>query len=416
MDKLMNNHWFMKIFSLLLAIMLYMSVNIEEKETKSGAITRNSVGQTDIETITNVPVVTYYDEENLVVSGIPKTVNVTLEGPASILKPTALQRDFEIYVDLTNLELGTHTVPIKYKNISDKLNVKIQPATATVTIHEKVSKDFPVDVDFIHQNKVATGYSVEQPIVKPNMVTITGAKELVDRVALVKARVNLEGAKETIEQESKVTVYDNEGRVLNLEVDPSVVEVTVPVTSPSKSVPLKINRIGILKKGLSIVKIETVPNQVTIFGPKEKIDRIEFIDGITINLGEITKDTTLEMKVPLPEGVKSVDPSKVKINIQVQEEQTKTFKALPIHVLGLSDQYTVEFLEPEEQNMDVQLSGAPSILNSIQADDLELYINVNELGVGEHEVPVEVNGPQNITWNLPKNKVKIKISQKIINE
>lgn len=407
----MNNHWFMKIFALLLAIMLYMSVNIEEKETKGG-ITRNSVGQTDIETVTNVPVVTYYDEENLVVSGVPKFVNVTLEGPASILKPTALQRDFEIYADLTNYELGTYTVPLKYKNISDKLSVKIQPATARVTIREKVSKDFPVDVDFIHRNKVADGYSVEQPIVKPNLVTITGAKDLVDRVALVKARVNLEGAKDTVKQASRVTVYDSDGRVLNLDVDPSVVEVTVPIKSPSKSVPLKINRIGTLRKGLSIVKIETVPNEVTIFGPKEKIDPIEFIDGITINLNEITKDTTLEMKVPLPEGVKSVDPPKVKINIEVQEEQTKTFQSLPIHVLGLGDQYTVQFLEPKDGKMDVQVYGAPSVLNSIQPDDLELYVNANELGVGEHEVEVEVNGPQNITWDLPKNKVNIKINQR----
>jgi YbbR domain-containing protein len=52
------------------------------------------------------------------------------------------------------------------------------------------------------------------------------------------------------------------------------------------------------------------------------------------------------------------------------------------------------------------------VLNSIKADDLELYVNVNELGIGEHEVPIEVNGPQNITWDLPKDKVKIRISQR----
>lgn len=407
----MNNHWFMKIFALLLAIMLYMSVNIEEKESKSG-ITRNSVGQTDIETVTNVPVVTYYDEENLVVSGVPKTVNVTLEGPASILKPTALQRDFEVYVDLTNFELGTYTVPIKYKNISDKLTVKIQPSTAKVTIQEKVSKDFSVDVDFIHKNKMPDGYSVEEPIVKPNVVSITGAKDVVNRIALVKARVDLDGAVDTVRQESRVTAYDREGKILNVDINPSVVEVTAPIKSPSKSVPLKINRTGTLKKGLSIVKIETVPNEVTIFGPKEKIDPIEFLDGITINLDEITKDTTLEVSVPLPDGIKSVDPPKVKINIQVQEEQKKTFKSLPIHVLGLGDQYEAQFLNPEDGTMDVQVSGAPSVLNSIKPSDIQLYVNANELGVGEHEVEVEVNGPQNIKWNLSKNKIKIRISQR----
>jgi YbbR domain-containing protein len=411
MDKLMNNHWFMKIFALLLALMLYMSVNIE-KETKTGGLMRNSVGKTDVGTVTEVPVVAYYDRENLVVSGIPQYVNVTLEGPASILKPTELQRDFEIYVDLTDLELGTHTVPLKYKNISDKLKVKIQPATINVVIQEKVSKDFPVEVDFIHKNRIANGYSAEQPIVKPSLVTVTGAKELLEKVALVKARVNLDGAKETIEQESRVTVYDGEGKALDLEVEPSVVEVTVPIKSPSKSVPFKINRTGKLKKGLSIVKIEAVPNEVTVFGPKEKIDKIEFIDGITINLDEITKDTTLEVKIPLPEGVKAIDPQKIKIHIEVQEEQEKTFSQLPINILGLGDQYVLQFLNPETGTLDVNVYGALSILNSLKSDDINLYVNVSELGIGEHEVTVEVNGPQNITWGLPQDKVKIKIAQK----
>lgn len=411
MDKLMNNHWFIKIFSLLLAIMLYMSANIE-KETKSGVITRNTVGQEDTETLTNVPVVVYYDEENLIVSGIPKYVNLTLQGPASIVKPTALQRDFEVYIDLTDLPLGTYTVPIKYKDISDKLKVKIHPSTIRVTIQEKVSKNFSVGVDLINKTKVPEGYTIEQPLVKPNSVTITGAKQLIDSISSVRARIDLDGATDTVTQESRVTVYDSRGNVLNLDVQPSVVEVTVPIKSPSKAVPLKINRTGSLRKGLSIVKIETIPNQVTIFGEKETIDSIEFIDGITIHLDEITKDTTLEMNVPLPKGIKSVDPSKVKIVVDVQEEKTKTLKDVPIHVVGLGDQYTVDFIDPQEGEMDVQLYGAPDVLDSIQTDDVTLYVDVSDLGVGEHEVKAELNGPQNIKWELPKKNVKIKINER----
>ena len=407
----MNNHWFIKIFSLLLAIMLYMSANIE-KETKSGVITRNTVGQEDTETMTNVPVVVYYDEENLVVSGIPKYVNVTLQGPASIVKPTALQRNFEVYIDLTNLPLGTYTVPIKYKDISDKLKVNIHPSVAKVTIQEKVSKNFPVGVDLINKNKVPEGYLIEQPIVKPNAVTITGAKELIESISSVKARIDLDRATDTVTEESSVTVYDKRGNVLNVDVQPSVVEVTVPIKSPSKTVPLKINRTGSLRKGLSIVKIETIPNQVTIFGSKEKINSIEFIDGITIHLDEITEDKTLEVNVPLPAGVKSVDPSKIKIVIDVQKEESKTLKDVPIHVVGLGDQYTVDFVDLQEGAMDVQLYGAPNVLSDITKDDIQLYIDVSDLGVGEHEVKAELNGPQNIKWQLPKEKVKIKINER----
>ncbi|MGX1984089.1 YbbR domain-containing protein [Thermolongibacillus altinsuensis] len=409
MDKLMNNPWFIRIFSLLLALMIYMSVNIE---TQSNSVAKNTVGKTDVETVTEVPVVAYYDQENLVVSGIPKFVNVTLEGPKSILKPTALQRDFEIYVDLSNLELGTHKVPLKYRNISDKLRVKIDPATITVVIDERVSRDFPVEVDFINKNKIADGYSPEQPIVKPNLVKVTGAKNIVERVALVKARIDLRNAEETIERESRVTVYDREGNVLPLEVEPSVVDITVPIKSPSKTVPFKINRKGALKKGLSIVKIEAVPNEVTIFGPKARIDEIEFIDGITINLDEITENTTLEVDVPLPKGVKAVDPGKIKIYIEVEKEEKRTFEDVPIQILGLSDAYTAQFLNPEDGKLTINALGAPSVLHSIQTEDIELYLNVSEFGIGEHEVPIEVNGPQNIQWELPQKRAKIKIAKK----
>jgi YbbR domain-containing protein len=96
----------------------------------------------------------------------------------------------------------------------------------------------------------------------------------------------------------------------------------------------------------------------------------------------------------------------------VQKEEAKTFKDVPIHVLGLGEPYTVEFIDPKKQAMDVRLYGTPNILNNVTEDDVELYIDVSGLDVGEHEVKIEWNGPQNVKWELPKENVKIKISEK----
>jgi YbbR domain-containing protein len=118
------------------------------------------------------------------------------------------------------------------------------------------------------------------------------------------------------------------------------------------------------------------------------------------------------VKVPLPEGVKAVDPAKINIHIDVQEEQSKTFSQVPIDILGLGDRYLLQFLDPEDGKLDIVAHGASSVLNSIKPDDIDLYINVSELGIGEHEVAVEANGPQNITWDLSQDKVKVKITEK----
>lgn len=410
MDKFINNRWVMKIIALLLAFMLYMSVSIENSSTQQTAPSPSPFsGSTDVQTVTDVPVEAFYDRENLVVSGVPQSVTVTLEGPTASVKPTALQKDFEIIADLSGLGIGTHQVTLESRNLSDRLKVAIEPAVASVTIHERISEDFPVDVDFINRGQMEEGYQAEQPIVKPNIVKVTGSRELIESIALVKARVDLKGVNESIEQQSRVTVYDREGNTLNVEIDPPVVDVNVPITSPYKSVPLKINRKGSLKENLSITKVEAVPNEVTVYGPKSAIDKLEFIDNIELDLTEITESTTIEVDVPLPEGVKRVVPEKVKINVEVEKEEQKTFTNVPIQFIGLSEGLELEFIDPETGLMDLTVLGAPSTLEGVNSNDMEMYINVTDLNPGEHEVPLEINGPQNVSWDLPKRNVKFRL-------
>ena len=410
MDKFINNRWVMKIIALLLAFMLYMSVSIENSATQQTESKPSPFsGSTDVQTVTDVPVETFYDRENLVVSGVPQSVTVTLEGPTASVKTTALQKDFEIVADLSNLGIGTHQVTLEPRNLSDRLDVTIEPSVASVTIHERISEDFPVDVDFINRGQMEEGYQAEQPIVKPNIVKVTGSRELIESIALVKARVDLKGVNESIEQQSRVTVYDREGNTLNVEIDPPVVDVNVPITSPFKSVPLKINRKGSLKEDLSITKVEAVPNEVTVYGPKSAIDKLEFIDNIELDLTEITESTTIEVDVPVPDGVKRVVPEKVKINVEVEKEEQKTFTNVPIQQIGLSEGLELEFIDPETGLMDLTVLGAPSTLEGVNSSDMEMYINVTDLNAGEHEAPLEINGPQNVSWDLPKRNVKFRL-------
>ncbi|OKO88399.1 putative secreted protein associated with spyDAC [Geobacillus proteiniphilus] len=408
MDKLMDHPWFIRVVSLLLAIMLYMSANVGAKTGE----TRNTFGQEDTETLIDIPVVAYYDEDNLVVSGVPKYVNVTLQGPASIVKPTALQRNFEVYVDLTDLPLGTYTVPIKYRDISDKLKVTIQPSSAKVTIREKVSKRFPVGVEFFNRNKMPDGYSVGEPTVKPVAVTITGAKELIDEIAFVKAIVDLDGATETLTREARVRVYDRRGNELDIEPEPSSVEVTVPVKSPSKTVSVQVRTTGELPDGVHLVSITPEPDRVTIYGPKDVLNRIDKLEGLTVDLDDITDDSTIELNVPLPDGAKSVNPDKIKVHIDVEKDVTQTWKDVPIAVVGLPDSYKAEFVKPLEGKITVRLVGPPDVVRGLTKDDVRLYVDVSGLGIGEHQVPIQWNHPEQVQWQPSAETAMVHISDK----
>jgi len=410
MDKLMNNHWVMRVIALFLALMLYASVNIETGTQANKPSTPLSSSSLDTAVVTDIPVVTYFDEEDLVVTGVPETVNVTLEGPTGSLIKARQQKDFEVYAELTSLSIGSHRVNLKIKNLSSDLKASISPSVITVSIEEKISKDFPVEVEYINEDKLEKGYTPDQPIVSPNSVRVTASKEIIDRISKVQATINLEAAKETINKESRITIYDSDGNILPVEVEPSVVDVTVPIKSPSKTLPFKVVREGELKKGLSILSMETEPKEITVYGPLDVLDSYEFIDGVTVDLSEIEKDTVLEVDVPIPEGIEKVSPETIKIDVDVDEQEEKSFSNKKIEEVGMAEGKVFDFLDPDIGEIDVKIYGAPSVINEITSDDIELYINLSNLSDGEHEVQVQVNSPQNITWSLEQEKIKVRIS------
>ena len=107
MDKFMENRWFMRIVGLLLAFVLYVSVNFDEMALQRS---ESSNPPENVETIQNVPVEVFYDSENLFVTGVPETVNIEVEGPKNLVTQAKTLRDFHVYADLNDLGIGDHQV------------------------------------------------------------------------------------------------------------------------------------------------------------------------------------------------------------------------------------------------------------------------------------------------------------------
>ncbi len=65
--------------------------------------------------IEDVPVQLFYDEENYVVTSSPQTVTVLIEGPSSIVRTTENLRNFNVYLDLYDADIGTQEVEFQLK-------------------------------------------------------------------------------------------------------------------------------------------------------------------------------------------------------------------------------------------------------------------------------------------------------------
>ncbi|QLI79637.1 CdaR family protein [Bacillus pumilus] len=411
MDKILNNRWAVKLLALVFALLLYGAVNSAQAPTpKKIGESFFPTSTTDEATLTDIPVKAYYDDEKYVVTGVPQTVNVTIKGSTSAVKTARQTKNFEIYADMQNLSTGTHKVELKARDVSKGLTLSINPSVTTVTIQEKTTAEFPVETEFYNQNKIKDGYSPEQPIVNPKKVTVTGSKDVIDKISVIKAFVNLEDVDQQIEKEAKLTVYDSSGNELPVELSPSVVNITVPISSPSKKVPFKIERTGSLPDGISISSIETSPSEVTVYGSQKVLDSLDFIDGVKLDLSKIKDDTEIDADIPLPDGVKKVSPETVKIKVKVATAQEKKIDNVPISVVGLSKDLTSDFVTPSSGRLTLTAKGSKSAIDKLKASDVEAYINVGDLNEGTHEVTVQVNGPQNVTWTLSRSKVKVKLT------
>lgn len=403
-NKLVDNPWFMRAVALILALLLFENVN----EANKSVI--NVPQDQEKQTLHDVPVKSYYDTENLVITGIPETVTLTLSGPRASLQQAITQRGFEVYVDLTNAEIGEQRVPIQIRDISERLKVTIEPEFITVSVQEKVTKEFAVQAEY-DKKIIAEGYIEEAPIVNPDKVTITGGKEEVDKITYVKAAVDIRGTiNQTVTREAEILVLDKNLNKLNVSVNPRTVNVTIPVQALTKIVPIEVKQVGILPRGIRIESIQLETDSVEIIAPQEVLDKTSSVQ-VELNVSDLEEDIETTLPILMPEGVVAVNPARIGVIVDISMIEDRTFSNKSIRVKGLNEGYRLSFLEPANGETSLTISGPKEEIVEVSENNFEIYIDVFNLSIGEHEVKIHVNGPEIFNWRLGRETVKISITE-----
>ncbi|MBC1677766.1 YbbR-like domain-containing protein [Listeria welshimeri] len=440
MDRILNNKWSIRIIALLLAAILFTSVNANN----NNATTFSTTSSSDTEVIENVPVKVYYDKTNLYISGVPETVTVTLSGPRSIVQSAKAQQDFTVYADLKNASIGTQEVKLKVKDASDRLKVKINPSTVNVNVQEKVTKKFSVDVE-LSKSVVADGYQAGTPIIDPKKVSITGAKDTIEQIAYVKATLENDGKhKSEFTDKATVSVFDSNLNKLDVDVSPQEVEVTVPVEKVGKSVPIKIKQEGTPESDIEISSMTPDKVEVVVVGDDTVLDKIKEIE-IPIDVTKIKADTVKEVTVPVPTGAKSVQPTTIEVKIKTvkkseatnktttskeenttspdenttddsEEKDTKISKSFPnmqVYMSGLKNTFDSQMVTPANGKVSVTITGEKKIVDDIAVKDLSVIANLSKSKAGDYSVPLELTGlPDNVAYVINPTKADFIITEK----
>jgi YbbR domain-containing protein len=313
-------------------------------------------------------------------------------------------------VDITNAEIGNQKVTFEVSGLSDKLKATIKPSSITVAVQEKVTTEFTVEAEF-NNDLIKEGYSAGQPTVKPNKVKITGAKDVVDRITYVKAA--LEGGDildSTVTKEAQVQVLDKELSKLNVVVEPEIVEVTIPIKSNTKTVPINILEKGTPQEGITIESMDLDIKEASISGDEDVLKDTENV-RVEVDVSKISESTTLTLPVIISTGITKVTPETVKVTVVVKSDVEKTVSGVPIKIRNLPEQYEAVINDPENRVVNLLVFGTGTAVTELGPNNFDIFIDLNGLTEGEHNVNIQVNGPPNVNWEPDKSSAKITITR-----
>ncbi len=427
MDRLMDSPWFLRFTALFLAIICFFSVKVAEESA-----TGKSIGDS-MDVIRDIPVEVYYDNENLVVTGVPEMVNMTIDGPANVVQTTKLLKDFTLRVDLSSLPMGRHTVEIKSENISEKLKVKIDPATIDVVIEEKITKSFRVDPE-INERLLAEDFNVVRMDVTPETIEVTGAKSVIESISFVKASVSGDnGINKSFEQRSRVRVLDRDLTKLNVTIFPEQVNVKVEIAEYNKEVPIVLKSHGVPVSGVTVDAISTEEKTINLSGSRKVLEQIKEF-SVDVDVSEVIGQGTLDIGLKKPKGISkmSLDKIKVKVNATVTDTETETeidleatkpdmpaesekvatmeFQGVPVAIKGLDAKFSSSFQKPADGLVVLTVTAEQNVLDTLKQSDFTVYVDASgTTDEGEQTLVVLVEGPPEIEWKLSDNEVTMQI-------
>ena len=369
------------------------------------------------EVLKEQPVHATYNEEAYVVEGLPKKVDVTLIGRKSDLYFAKQSPSQDITVDLSDLKPGMHKVNIKYNQILPSIEYKVNPSVATVMIYPKVSETRTVDTDILNQDSLDSKLVLKSVNLNTDKVVIKGAEHRLKEVSTVKALVDIENLvsqeEGTVElNDIPLKAYDKNGDAVNVEIVPNKVSAEITIDSPSKELPIRVIPNGEISFGYAISEITTNETKVTVYGSESALEKLKYVP-VYIDVKDLNTDRQYKQEIKRPVGVRSMDVNNITINVKLGKSVDKEISDIPIEYRNLSDDYAVQGLSAADTKVSVVLKGVSSVINSLKTEDITAYLDLDGYEVGEHEVPVKVEGEDVRIQYIPKTKkVKIKIVKK----
>ena len=406
-DKISGKKSTLLIVSLLLAFGVFFVIDQES----------NIMIDQYAEILYNQPVSAVYNEELYVIEGLPKEVDVTLIGQRRHIFLAKQSPSKGVSVDLTGLKPGNHRVTLKYTQRLKSLDYKLDPSQVTVTIYEKVSENRALTYDVLHQEALDTKLYISNAEIDRGEVIIKGAEYKLKEVAAVKALLDVRNipnpkAGDITVKDIPLVAYNNDGKIVDVEIVPKTVSANVTITSPSKEVPIRIIPKGNLAFGKAIKSMDANMSKITVYGAQDAVEKLEQLE-VEIDVKGLDRNKEFNVTLKRPKGITELSSKTMTIKVTLDNSSSKEIENISVGAENLAPNLKVQALSEADRAVTVVVKGSEDAIKDITASDVTAYVDLSNYGVGEHEVEVKVTGTDlKLSYGSKTKKIKVRITQK----
>jgi YbbR domain-containing protein len=347
----------------------------------------------------NVPVqLVNQREDTILFEPINEQVTVEARAPASVLKEIKVSA-FEAVMDLSAAQPGVPTsVPIQVTSNDDAIRiVRWSPPEQNVHLEALSTITLPVTIDT--EGQVATGYQATSLAIQPEEVSVLGPDPLLTEVKSVSGVVDVENAKENVEETVRVRPLDVNGELVpGLQWTPDDVQVQVGVRrrlgfKPDVEVVPDLR--GEPASGYRRGSVAVEPSTVTLAGLPSVLEQLPgFVETYPISVTGATQDLVQRSPLTVPNNIVVVGVDFVTVTVEVLPIQTSRAMTATVEIRGVSPGWIAT---PSPSLVDVILEGPDAILAGMTADDIRVILDVFGYPLGVHRVEPDVLAPQSVT-------------------
>ena len=230
---------------------------------------------------------------------------------------------------------ATYKVKLKYNHNIDSVNYKLDPSTINVKISKKVSSEKNIEYDLLNEDKLNKKLSIKSVKLDRNSVYVRGSEETLNKIAKVKALIDLKAAnlteKGTFTIDSIILVaYASDGSIIeNVETVPAKINASVVVDSYYAELPVKVTTTGNLKNGYAISSLTSSIQKVSVYGDEEAIKNLQYIEA-SLSVDDLSENKTVAVTLTKPSGVRYMTETTTNVDIKLEQEISKEFEGIGI--------------------------------------------------------------------------------------